>query len=597
MMNGNNESFALWSDEQAESVLRNEVSSEISTVVVEKFSGVVRESGSPEEVEAAQFLASFLKEWGVSHEIHYPELYISRPRKAEVKLTKPFVKEFRAKNPAMTVLTGESGITAELVYVETGYAKAIGDIFSSSFPDDMPDIRGKIVLTEGLPMPGKIGELTELGASAVVFISPGHNIHEGIATTIWGSPDLDSDGEQPAIPILSVSKMDGAELKDLAKQDKVEINVVTRAETGWYKCPVLVADIPGTEDPDKFVMLHGHLDSWHVGIGDNATGDAALLELTRVFHKNRNLLKRSVRIAWWPGHSYGRYAGSVWYADNFGFDLEKRCIAQVNCDSPGCRGATSYEYMNWMSEVDEFCQSAIWDAVGQKSKGTRPMRAGDYSFNNIGITSFFMLSSSIPEDVLKEKGLYAVGGCGGNNEWHTEDDDMRLYDPEVQVKDIKIYSTAVYRALNAPIHPFNFKNTVLEMLGTLSTYQEKAGNRFSFELVHQEGKALLAALDAFNAELSDLQGSSVKDAKVQAANLKLEKLSRILVRINYTRKGKFRHDPALNVPLLPDIAAVNGIKKLDAKGHKYKVLITHLTRGTHRLASAFREATDVLNDC
>jgi hypothetical protein len=583
-----------WSNLKVEKEISNMITSEVSDLVIEKFSTLVRESGSPGEVEAAEYIASFLKNWEVSYQIFYPELYISRPRKAEVKLVKPFVKEFRAKNPAMTALTGEGGMTAELVYIETGYAKGISDIFSSNFPEDMPEVEGKIVLTEGLPMPGKVRELCSLGAQAVIFISPGHNIHEGIATTIWGAPDLDNDGQQPSIPILSVNQEDGFELKEISKAGGIEINVITRAETGWYKCPVLVAEIQGTEEPEKFALLHGHLDSWHEGIGDNATGDAALLELARVFQKQRPLLNRSLKIAWWPGHSYGRYAGSVWFADNFGFDLENNCIAQVNCDSPGCRWATSYESMNWMSEVNEFCELAIWDTVGQPSKGTRPLRAGDYSFNNIGITSFFMLSSSIPEEVLKEKEYYAVGGCGGNIEWHTEEDGLLLYDPAIQIKDIKIYATAIFRVLNAPVHPYNYMNTVKEILGTLAAYQEIAGDRFSFQLAKREGEQLLKALKEFYAQLQGLRDHRVSDHEVKAANKKLEKLGRILIQINYSRKGKFRHDPAIDVPPLPDIAVVNGIDKVVENGHKYNVLMTHLTRGTNRIAWSFKEALELL---
>jgi N-acetylated-alpha-linked acidic dipeptidase len=583
-----------WSDPATETILRNEVSSEISDLVVKKFSNLVRESGSPEEAEAAEYLASFLKKWGVQYQIYFPELYISRPRKAEVKLVKPFVREFRAKNPAMTALTGEAGITAELVYVESSYARNVNDLLNPSISGETANVRGKIVLTEGLPLPGKVGVFTNLGAASIIFISPGLNIHEGIVTTIWGSPDLDSDGQQPAIPVLSVNREDGEELKHLARTGGAEVNVITRAETGWYKCPVLVANIPGTEEPDKYVLLHGHLDSWHVGIGDNATGDAALLELTRIFHKHRQLLKRSLKIAWWPGHSYGRYAGSTWFADHFGFDLEQNCIAQVNCDSPGCRWATSYEYVDWMSEVDEFCQAAIFDAVGQRSKGTRPARAGDYSFNNIGITSFFMLSSSIPADVLKEKGYYAVGGCGGNIEWHTEDDGLQLYDPEIQVKDIKVYLTAVFRALNAPIHPYNFVNTVEKLLETIEKYQHTAGDRFDFGLAKKEGESLLRSLKQFNAKLEDLRGKPVSDPDVQIANRKLEKLGRILIRINYSRKGIFRHDPAVEIPPLPDIAEVNRIDKLARNSHEYKVLLNHLVRGTNRVAWAFKEAREVV---
>ena len=66
----------------------------------------------------------------------------------------------------------------------------------------------------------------------------------------------------------------------------------------------LAAEIEGAEFPDEFVLFHGHLDSWHVGIGDNATGDATLLELARVFWNHRDNLKRTLRVAWWSGQGW-----------------------------------------------------------------------------------------------------------------------------------------------------------------------------------------------------------------------------------------------------------------------------------------------------
>jgi hypothetical protein len=62
--------------------------------------------------------------------------------------------------------------------------------------------------------------------------------------------------------------------------------------------------------------LHGHYDSWDVGVGDNATGDAAMLEIACALWTHRDKLRSAAsRIAWWPGHSTGRFAGSTWYAD------------------------------------------------------------------------------------------------------------------------------------------------------------------------------------------------------------------------------------------------------------------------------------------
>jgi len=73
-------------------------------------------------------------------------------------------------------------------------------------------------------------------------------------------------------------------------------------------------------------------------------GDATLLELARVLDAHREQLRRDVWVAWWPGHSTGRYAGSTWFTDEFAQELTQRCVAHVNIDSqasPTRRSTTS----------------------------------------------------------------------------------------------------------------------------------------------------------------------------------------------------------------------------------------------------------------
>ncbi|NEY72504.1 M28 family peptidase [Bacillus mesophilus] len=579
---------------EIEKLLLDEISLDVPKAVLERFSTLIRESGSEDERIAADFLASYLEEWGVPYKVHRPELYLSVPKRAYLKVTSPVEKEYRVKTPSFSIATGDQALNGELVYISTGYAKGINDIFGTKVEDNVGDLNGKIVLTEGFPMPGKVQEFTEMGVTAMMFISPGKNIHEGICTTIWGAPDLDNINDEPKIPVLAINKSDGEELKVLSQSGKVEIEFKTFLEKDWMECPIIDIFIEGTEEPEKYVLLHGHLDSWHEGIGDNATGDATLLEMARILHKHRNHLKRSVRIAVWTGHSTGRYGGSTWFVDQFGLDLDKNCVAQVNCDSPGCVDATSYEYMMWMSEADEFCKDVITDAVGQPSKGTRPLRAGDYSFNNIGITSFFMLSSSMPEELLKEKGYYPVGGCGANIEWHTEEDLMHVADLSILEKDIKIYVTAILRAVNAPIHPFNFVNTANEFEATIKSYQEQAGSNFDFTPALNEVKALREDLVSFYQEIKEMKDLPMTHPQVKKVNTIIEKLARILVTINFTRKGKFRHDSALNVPPLPDIAPAVNFAQLKEGTHEYKVLKTHLMRGQNRVVWALQQARELL---
>ena len=87
----------------------------------------------------------------------------------------------------------------------------------------------------------------------------------------------------------------------------------------------------------------------------------------------------------------------------------------------------------------------------------RPLRAGDYSFNNLGITGYLMLSSTMPDDLRAEKGYYPVGGCGGNIAWHTEDDTLEIGDKDNLYRDVKVYAAAVLRVVNASVPPFDFR--------------------------------------------------------------------------------------------------------------------------------------------
>lgn len=563
----------------------NEVSWKVPEAVLSKFSTLDRESGSEDERIAAQFLAKFLDEWGVKYTMHTPELYLSLPRSAQLRVLGPQSRAFEGKTPAFSIST-DSPRKGQLAYLETSEAKDVSDIFSEmEVMDKNADLEGKVILAEGIPMPGRVKSLEDLGAMAAVFIAPGKRTHNAICTTIWGAPDLDNWTEEPKIPVVSINRQDGDALIELLKSGPVDVEISTELEKGWYQCPILDIFIEGTEEPEKYVLLHGHLDSWHMGISDNATGNAAKLELARIFNIYKDKLRRSLRIAFWTGHSYGRYAGSTWFADTFALDLFENCVAQVNCDSPGCKDATSYDQMMWMPEAEELCKAAILDATGLISKGKRPVRAGDYSFNNIGITSFYMLSSVMPETLKKQKNYYAVGGSGGNIEWHTEDDLCDVADIDLLVRDIKVYAATVYRALNATILPYDFRATVTGINATLTEFQKQAGKHFDFRPARTDAEQLTDLLDQFYANLDSFPEDKVNQA--------LQDLARILVPINYTRRGIFWHDPALEIPPLPDLAPVSRLAA--AQGHEYRVIRTHLTRGQNRLLWALRQAKKVVS--
>ena len=580
----------LYESKQAK--LENKLLDELSPAepwsLIERFTTLVRESSSEDERIAFQYIADRLTALGVPHQVYTPELFLSVPVKASLVIGD---KSYRAKTPAFSISTPAAGVSGETVRIEDFAAGRSVDFFDFTPATDV-DVRGKIVVVDGFGGPPPAWYFQNKGALGAIFINPGVDIHWGICTTIWGAPDLDNYHRQPAIPVVSINRPDGEKLLQQMEKGSVEVTLHTELKEGWFECPVVVAEIKGTVEPERFVLVHGHVDSWDVGIGDNAVGNASLLELARIFHSSREQMARSLRVAWWSGHSTGRYGASTWFADEFGLDLARNCIAQMNIDSPGCRWATEYYDVTVMSEAESFAAQTVKDATGQEFSGARPHQAGDYSFNNIGISSLFMLLSSMPRELIEEKGYYAVGGCGANIAWHTENDQLEIADQDNLMRDLRVYAAALQRLLNNPLHPFDFRNLTAEFKDTLDSYAAAASDEVNFAPAYDALADLNAALNELYGQSDALADRDAADAAVRAYNDALLGMARELVLINYTRHGRFRNEPAVRVRQLPDLAEAMDLPTADE--HMKRVTRTHLVRGVNRVAWSFESSANIV---
>ncbi len=548
--------------------------------LLERFSTLVRESGSEDEHVAAEYIAAVLSGMGVPFEMHEPDLYLSLPRESSVEWSGGSI---RAKPPSFAVPTQGGGLEGELVFVPAAAATGQRDLFAKRLGDDLPDVAGKIVLSEGFAMPGMVSAFEAAGAVGQVFINPGQKIHWGICTSIWGTPTTRNLATKPGTPVVAVNNPDGERLKEAVGET---VGLRVRLEEGWYPCKLPVAHIAGASE--EFMLVHGHYDSWDAGIGDNAVGDATLLELARIFHAEAGRLKRSLRIAWWPAHSTGRYGGSTWYADTQALELRKRCVGAINIDSPGCWHATEYDDVMWMAEAGPLCARAIADVTGKMAKRLRPLRAGDYSFNQIGLTSFYMLLSNIPAEERAALGFYPTGGCGGNIAWHTEDDVMAVAERENLERDLSVYVASIARVLNARILPYDFRETVSELTGFVDDYAEAAGDLLDLGAVRAELRTLSVALDDLYAAIGEGRPDGAAAGIVNELFLEL---SRILVPIGYAEGGPFDHDPALPRTPIPRLARVAELSSLAESGSDaLPFLVNELRREANHVANGFHEA-------
>jgi len=562
----------------------DEVGLELPWSLVERFSQMPR--WRPEDVNrGAEFIVEKLAEAGVPVEVHAPEIYLSIPYAASVSAGGV---TYRAKPPSSS-LSVPGGRTGKLVTLKANpkalrsYNRDVSTLFGGSIAS-IEAVRalvaGNIVVMQGFGNPALTSLIEEWGGIGLIAVNPGIDIHWGTCTTIWGSPDLEDMPRKPKIPVVAVNNPDGQKLIALAEAGG-EATIRTDLVEGWFAQKIPVVSIPGTEAPEQFVLLHGHYDSWDVGVGDNATGDATLLELSRVLWSKRADLKRGVKLAWWPGHSTGRYAGSTWFTDAFAMELDRHCVAQINCDSPGCRWATSYHDTRAFTESAAIATQAILDIVPDAVVRTqRPPQAGDYSFNNIGLPSFFMLSSTMPDELRHEKHYYDVSGCGANIAWHTENDTLEIADRDVLLTDMKIYLLSALRVVNAETLPFDWVATCDEFLGTIAEYQTAS-----------KGLADLSrATEATLALKADLEALTTEPARRNAIVMEL---SRVLVPINYTRAQRFRHDPAYTVPRLPTLAVAAELPGF-GDDHMRRVAQVELMRGLNRYLAAIDQARRIV---
>lgn len=572
--------------------LLGDVSFDLGWSLLERFAILVRESGSADERAAAHFIESRLDAMEIPYEVHEPELYLSIPRGASVEMDGA---SFTAKPPSFAASTTKKGLSAQPLYVPAAQVPDLSTLFESTLDTLPEEVAGKIVVTEGFPMPVPVAQLEAAGAAGQVYINPGSRIHWGICTTVWGTPNESQRHLKPTTPVAAINRPDGDQLIQAIEDGLERITLHTELQEGWFDCPLPVARIDGREK--DFVLAHGHYDSWDIGIGDNAVGNATLLELARIFHEHRDDLRRSLRIAWWPAHSTGRYGGSAWYADNFGLDLSRHCVATVNIDSPGCRGATNYDEVACMAETGEVVRHSIQSVAGIEPGRVRPPRAGDYSFNELGISTFFMLLSNIPREERERLGFYAVGGCGGNIAWHTEADRLDVADRDNLERDLRVYVTAILRFLDDEILPLDFRETMAELNEALAGYEETTtkdlNKRFKFNLVpvRVAFDALARRVETF---YENLEAGSVEPP---VANEALLGLSRILVHLGYAQGPRFEHDPATPRAPLPKLATVPELDPLrEAESDRFLFVLTETRRQMNKVLEGLSEASRLLDD-
>lgn len=112
---------------------------------------------------------------------------------------------------------------------------------------------------------------------------------------------------------------------------ELEFDVEHRFTPGPVPCFNVVAELRGSEFPDEYVMVGGHLDSWDgaEGAQDNGTGVATTLEAARLITASGVKPRRTIRFLLFGGEEQGLF-GSRFHVREHAAELARTSVVLVH---------------------------------------------------------------------------------------------------------------------------------------------------------------------------------------------------------------------------------------------------------------------------
>ncbi|MGH9712677.1 MAG: M20/M25/M40 family metallo-hydrolase [Candidatus Acidiferrales bacterium] len=291
-----------------------------------------RVTGSAAAVRAVQWAVAAFRQAGVD-EVHTEKFTIPvgwSEGNTRVEVFSPDPFPVRLVSIAWSPATPEGGLTADIVDVGIGDDAAFAKVGEAA--------KGAIVLVhsnllvtwadldrEYAVAPAIVTRAIAAGASAVFWMSSRPNLLL-YRHTVAGAGQIDR------IPQAVLAREDAeriARLLAAAQKVRVHFEMPNRI-SGPIESENVVAEIRGREEPDEFVVLGAHLDSWDLGTGalDNGCNAALVIDSARVIHASGVAPRRSIRFILFTGEEQGML-GSWAYARAHRAELDRMDAAVI----------------------------------------------------------------------------------------------------------------------------------------------------------------------------------------------------------------------------------------------------------------------------
>ena len=290
-----------------------------------------RLTGSPQHQAAAEYVAAEMRKLGLEVTLEKATVpHWTRGDERGELVSYPGQSNQLAQKIVLTALghsvaTPAEGVTAEVIVVNNfdelqrlGREKVAGKIvlFNGKLDERLRDAGysfdayGNAVLYRG----SGPSHAAALGAVAALVRSVGSADyrlpHTGL--TIY-------DPKLPKVPAAAVTAEDADLLARLTARGPVRMKLLLQTET---LAPVtgynVIADLRGSEHPEQFVIVSGHLDSWDLGTGaiDDGAGVAMAMQAVQTIHQLNLHPRRTIRFVAWVDEE-GGISGALQYVKDY----------------------------------------------------------------------------------------------------------------------------------------------------------------------------------------------------------------------------------------------------------------------------------------
>ena len=256
---------------------------------------------------------------------------------------------------------------------------------------------------------------------------------------------VDSWETLPTLPDIKLIDKQYNEIKELvSKGEKVELEFDIRNyfRPGPVKYYNVIGWIPGTEFPDEYVILGGHLDglAGATAAVDNASGATVAMEAARLILSAGGKPRRTIMVQLWAAEEFGLLGSAAWVKQNP--DKLPRISAVFNRDG----GTNCISGLSVSKAMMADFQQVVKPVLGLQPKypfelteRTRPIRKGGRG----GTDTFSFLQKEVPAFGFSTKGEQQYGRT-----WHTTLDTYNEVIPAYQEYSSLVTAVVAYGIAN-----------------------------------------------------------------------------------------------------------------------------------------------------